>query len=79
VASIAGKLIAMKAERDTVNNCTGRDVVVLKAAAVDAEFEKLDLNLRAVRRQSRMVSTSAYEAGGAAGALLAISAGLRET
>jgi len=68
----------VKAERDTVNNCTGRDVV-LKAAAVDAEFEKLDLNLRAVRRQSRMVSTSAYEAGGAAGALLAISAGLRET
>ena len=77
VASIADKLTAMKAERDAVNNGTGRDLVVLKAATVDAEFEKLDLNLRAIRRQSRMVSTSAYEAGSAAGASLAISPGIR--
>jgi hypothetical protein len=78
VASIADKLTTMKAERDAVNNTTGRDLVVLKAAVVDAEFEKLDLNLRSVRRQSRMVSTSAYEAGNAAGASLAINPGIGE-
>jgi hypothetical protein len=78
VASIADKLTAMKVERDAVNNTTGRDLVVLKAAVVDAEFEKLDLNLRSVRRQSRMVSTSSYEAGSAAGASLAINPGIGE-
>jgi len=78
VASIADKLTAMKVERDAVNNTTGRDLVVLKAAVVDAEFEKLDLTLRAVRRQSRMVSTRAYEAGSAAGASLAINPGIGE-
>src|SRR6202047_2025837 len=69
VASVADKLTAMKAERDALNNGTGRDLVVLKASVVDAELDKLDLKLRAVRRPSRMVSTSAYEAGSAAGAL----------
>jgi hypothetical protein len=49
VASIADKLTAMKAERDAVNNGIGRDLVVLKAATVDAQFEKLDLNLRTIR------------------------------
>ena len=38
VASIADKLTAMKAERDAVNNGTGRDLVVLKASVVDAEL-----------------------------------------
>ncbi len=78
VASIADKLTAMKAERDAVNNGTGRDLVVLKGAVVDAEFEKLDLTLQAVLRQSRMVSTSAYEAGSAAGASLTINPGIGE-
>jgi hypothetical protein len=59
VASIADKLTAMKVERDAVNSGTGRDLVVLEAVVVESEFKKLDLNLRAVRRQSRMVSTSA--------------------
>ena len=78
VASIADKLTAMKAERDAVNNGTGRDLVVLKASVVDAELDKLDLKLRVVRRPSRMVSTSAYEAGSAAGASLAINPGIGE-
>ena len=78
VASIADKLTAMKAERDAVNNGTGRDLVVLKASVVDAELDKLDLKLRAVRRPSRMVSTSAYEAGSTAGASLAINPGIGE-
>ena len=76
VASIADKLTEMKAARDDANRGTGRDLVVLKTAVVDAEFEKLDMNLRTVRRSSRIVSMSAYEAGGAAGATLAINPGI---
>jgi hypothetical protein len=72
VASIADKLTAMKAARDTVNHSTGRDLVVIKASIVDAEFGKLDLNLRTRRGAGRMVSLTAYEAGGVAGASLAI-------
>jgi hypothetical protein len=76
VASIAGKLTAMKAGRDEANNSTGRDLVVLKTAIVDAELEKLDLNLRRMRSASRMVSTTAYEACSIAGASLAINPGI---
>jgi len=67
VASIADKLKAMKTERDAVNNSTGRDLVVLKASVVDAELQKLGSTLRTVRRGTRMVSPTAYEAGGGRG------------
>ena len=60
----------MKAGRDEVNNSTGRGLVVLKAAVVDTELEKLDLKLRTVHRASRMVSPMAYDAGGEAGAVV---------
>ena len=76
VASIADKLIAMKASRDEVNRGTGRALVVLKTAVVDAEFDKLDMKLRTQRRSSRMVSMAAYEAGGVAGAALGINPGI---
>ncbi|HSH99783.1 MAG TPA: hypothetical protein VLA02_04205, partial [Reyranella sp.] len=78
VASIADKLAAMKAGRDEVKNSTGRGLVVLKAAVVDSELEKLDLKLRTVDRPSRMVSPEAYEAGDAAGASLAINPAIRQ-
>jgi hypothetical protein len=52
---------------------------VLKASAVDAEFEKLDLKLRTLRGATRIVSPTAYEAGETAGASLAISPGIRGT
>ena len=78
VGSIADKLMAMKAARDEVNHSTGRGLVVLKAAVVDAELEKLDLKLRTVRRASRMISPMAYDAGGEAGVSLAINPGLRK-
>jgi hypothetical protein len=58
---------------------TGRALVVLKAAIVDAEFGRLDLKLRTLRGRGRVVSTTAYEAGGVAGASLAINPGIRET
>ena len=78
VASIADKLTAMKAERDKVNHSTGRGLVVLKASVVDAEFGKLALNLRSARSTRRMVSMTAYEAGGVAGASLAINPAVGE-
>jgi Protein of unknown function (DUF2786) len=77
VASIADKLTAIKAARDTVNNGTGRGLVVLKGSVVAAEFEKLGLGLRTIDRPSRMVSPSAYDAGGVAGASLAIDPAIR--
>jgi hypothetical protein len=76
VVSIANRLVAIKAGRDQVNEGTGRGLVVLKTSVVDAEFDKLDLNLRNRRSSGRMVSMTAYEAGGAAGASLAINPGL---
>lgn len=79
VASIADKLVAMKAGRDAANKSTGRDLVVLKASVVEAELEKLNLKLRSVRRATRMVSPTAYEAGGVAGASLTINAAIRQT
>ena len=72
VASIADKLAAMKAGRDRANDGLGRGLVVLKAAVVDSEIEKLGLKLQTVPRASRMVSPMAYDAGGAAGVSLAI-------
>jgi hypothetical protein len=79
VASIAEKLTVMKAGRDQANSGAGRDLVVLKTAVVDAELNKLDLKLRTVRRATRMVSPTAYDAGGAAGASLAINPAIRQT
>lgn len=78
VASIADKLTAMKAGRDHANSVAGRDLVVLKSAVVDAELNKLDLKLRTVLRPTRMVSPKAYDAGGAAGASLAIDPDMRK-
>lgn len=79
VASIADKLMAMKAGRDEVINGTGRGLVVLKAAVVDTELEKLDLKLRTVSRASRMVSPMAYEAGGEAGTSFSIKPAIRQS
>ena len=78
VASIADKLTSIKASRDSVNHSTGRGLVVLKTSVVDTEFKKLALNLRTQRSTSRMVSTTAYEAGGVAGASLPINPGISE-
>lgn len=72
VTSISAKLTAMKAQRDQANNGAGRDLVVLKASVVEAELDRLNLQLRTVRRTTRNVSPEAYDAGGAAGASLAI-------
>jgi hypothetical protein len=77
VSSIADKLMAMKEKRDQTNEETGRALVVVKAAVVDAEFGKLDLNLHSRRGSNRMVSLDAYDAGGVAGASLSINPALK--
>jgi Protein of unknown function (DUF2786) len=77
VNSIAEKLTAMKDARDAANQTTGRSLVVVKTAVVEAELKKLNLNLRTSRAASRMVSEAAFQAGGAAGASLAINAALK--
>lgn len=77
VNSIAEKLVAMKDARDAANAGTGRTLVVVKTAVVDAELDKLKLNLRTSRASSRMVSPDAFEAGNAAGASLAINPALK--
>jgi len=76
VGSIADKLMAMKAQRDEVKQRTGRDLVVLKTALVDAAFDKLGLTMREVSGTRRMIAPEAYEAGDAAGASLAINPAL---
>ncbi len=70
--SIAQKLTDMKAERDAARNLGRRDLVVVKTAVVETEMAKLGLELRQVRRPTRIVSPTAYDAGGVAGASLPI-------
>ena len=66
--SIAGKLTAMKTERDEANRVhSGRDLVVVRHAVVEAEFAKLDLNLKRGRSSGKKVAAGAFEAGQAAG------------
>jgi hypothetical protein len=77
VVSIGDRLTTMKRARDAVNAGSGRALVVLKAAVVDQEFDKLDLRLRSPRGGTRLVSGAAYEAGSAAGESMAINTGVR--
>jgi hypothetical protein len=70
---------AQEPDSDQANSGSGRALVVPKASIVDAEFGRFDPKLRTLRGRGRMVSTSAYEAGGAAGASLAINPAIRES
>jgi hypothetical protein len=67
VDSIASKLLNLKAVRDENNRTSGRDLAVLKMSTVEAELANLGVNLRPIDGTSRMISSIAYEAGGAAG------------
>lgn len=76
IASIADRLLRMKADRDQVSRGRGRDLVMLKAAVVDRELDRLDLKLRTVEvGMSRMVSPLAYDSGGVAGETMPINPG----
>ncbi|MBM3534662.1 MAG: DUF2786 domain-containing protein [Alphaproteobacteria bacterium] len=72
VSSIADKLMAMKAQRDEAKRGTGRELILLKTAVVDAALDKLGLTMREVPGVRRMIAPEAYDAGDAAGASLAI-------
>lgn len=77
-ASIADRLVAIKAERDRVIRSNGRGLVVLKAAVVDTELERLGLKLRTVESDAgRMISPMAFDAGGAAGERVSLHPGIR--
>ncbi len=79
VASIAEKLRDMKADRDSANIKSGRDLVLMKTSIVDHELQKLGLRLKSTRSAGRLVSPDAFEAGGAAGTSFAITPGLGRT
>ena len=77
-ASIADRLVAMKAERDGVIQSSGRGLVVLKAAVVDSELERLGLKLRTVEAgPGRFISPDAYDAGGVAGGAVPLNPAIR--
>lgn len=78
VGSIADKLVAMKAAREQAKRGSGRDLIVLKTAVVDAEFDKLGLTMHAIPGVRRMVAPEAYDAGDVAGASLAINPRLQK-
>jgi len=58
---------------------TGRDLVVVKDAVVEAEFNKLDLNLKKGRSSMRKVDSRAYAAGVAAGDKVALNPGVTKS
>jgi hypothetical protein len=75
--SIAEKLTVMKTERDDANRrSSGRDLVVVRHAIVEAEYEKLNLALRRGRASGKKVEASAFQAGQAAGQSLALRPGV---
>ena len=77
-ASIADRLVAMKAERDGVIQSSGRGLVVLKAAVVETELARLCLKLRTVEAgPGRFVSPDAYDAGGVAGGAVPLNPAIR--
>lgn len=76
--SIADRLVAMKAQRDGVIRSSGRGLIVLKAAVVDTELANLGLTLRPVEAgPGRMISPTAFDAGGAAGQTVSLHPGIR--
>jgi len=76
--SIAEKLMVMKAERDEANRRgSGRDLVLVRHAIVDAEYEKLNLNLRRGRASGKKVEASAFQAGQTAGQSLTLRPGVK--
>ena len=71
--------VGRQRERHATLRLEASDQHVKQRTVVDAELERLDLKLRTVRRGTRMVSPTAYEAGGLAGASLPITPGIRGT
>jgi hypothetical protein len=76
VASIADRLLAMKAARDDANRGSGRDLVPVKSAIVEAELAKRGLQFRSIPGARRYVSPEAYDAGSTAGEALALNPGI---
>lgn len=74
---LAERLKEMKnRQRFDDQKTTGRDLVVVKNAVVEIEFEKLDLSLTRSRDKGRRVNLAAYEAGQVAGNKVALNPGV---
>lgn len=67
---ICRKLGEIKAARDALRASGGRELVLVKSASVDEEFDKLGLSLtkKRISGQARKLFKHPYEAGAAAGA-----------
>lgn len=69
--SIADQLATMKADRDeALRVSSGRDLVVVRHAVVEAAFDTLGLALREGQPSGKKLAADAFEAGHAAGALV---------
>lgn len=75
-AAIADRLLEMKAERATP--ARGRDLIALRHAVVDAEFDRLGLDLRPRGHSGKRVSAAGFDAGQAAGAAIPLTAPKRQ-
>ncbi|MEO0036505.1 MAG: hypothetical protein RLZZ501_2528 [Pseudomonadota bacterium] len=75
--SVAERLGEMKRERDEATRAgSGRDLVVVRQAVVEAEFARLDLTLRRGRASGKRVAANAFAAGQEAGRTLTIRPGV---
>lgn len=77
--SISSKLRDMKHARDQKTEAAGRDLVVVKAAVVDRELERLNMTFREPGRTARRyVSEHAFNAGQVEGRNLSLNPALKK-
>lgn len=78
--SVSHKLRTLKQERDRQTVAAGRDLVVVKAAVVDRELERLNLKFRQAQKPARkLVSEDAFNAGTRAGERLSLNPAVRDS
>lgn len=77
--SVSRKLREMKQARDQKTAAAGRDLVVVKAAVVDRELERLNMKFREPSRSGRRyISEDAFNAGSVAGENLPLNPALKK-
>lgn len=74
---IGAKLRAMKDEQKRANASTGRDLVVVKSAIIDPEFNKLGMAIKTITNNYRTTSSDAFNAGRAAGDKFNLNSGIK--
>lgn len=81
IASIADKLMEMKAGRDRARAAGGRDLVPVKTSVVDAELKKLGVVFRESEGfvPGRFIAPEAYDAGVEVGSGFSLPGGVAKT